>query len=184
MIIVLIGKTSSGKTSIVNKLISEHNFKKIVTFTSRPKRKREVNNVDYHFITKKEFKGKIDEGFFVEWKAYTTVEDVWYYGTALEDLKNVENNCVIILTPDGFREVKDKLEDDITSIYIYANNLTIKKRLIARGDNPEEAKRRLEQDNEDFKGVENEVDRIVYNNDGTNIDDVVNKILEFLEEVN
>lgn len=184
MPIIIIGKTSSGKTSIVNELVSKHNFKKIVTFTSRPKRKREVDSIDYHFITKEEFKNKIDEGFFAEWKAYTTVEGIWYYGTALEDLENAENNSVIILTPDGFREVKDKLGDAITSIYIYANNSTIKKRLIARGDNPEEAKRRLEQDNEDFKGVENEVDRIVYNNDGTNINDVVNKILEFLEEVN
>jgi len=40
----------------------------------------------------------------------------------------------------------------------------------------------LIRDNEDFKGIENEVDRIVYNNDCTNINEVVDKILEFLEE--
>lgn len=178
MVLILIGKTSSGKTSIVNKLISLHNFKKIVTFTSRPKRKGEKDGIDYHFISKEDFKQKVDEGFFAEWKSYMTVEGVWYYGTALEDLENAENNSVIILTPDGFREVKDKLEDRIISIYIYANNPTIKKRLESRGDNKDEAKRRLEHDNEDFKGIENEVDRIVYNNDGMDIDDVVKKVLE------
>ena len=176
--IILIGKTTSGKTSIVNKLISSHNFKKIVTFTSRPKRKGEKDRIDYHFITKEDFKQKIDEGFFAEWKSYVTVDGVWYYGTALEDLENAEENSVIILTPDGFREVKDKLDKNITSIYIYANNQTIKKRLESRGDNKDEAKRRLEHDNEDFKGIENKVDRIIYNNDGTDFDEVVKKVLE------
>ena len=39
-------------------------------------------------------------------------------------------------------------------------------------------------DNEDFKGFENEVDRIVYNNDGTNIDEVVSKIFEYIGGLN
>ena len=70
------------------------------------------------------------------------------------------------------------------SIYIYANNATIKKRLIKRGDDPKEAQRRLEHDNEDFKGIENEVDKIVYNNDGANMNDVVKKIIEYVEVAN
>ncbi len=183
MIITLIGKTSCGKTSIANKLVSLYSFHKIVTYTSRPKRKGEIEDIDYHFISKDEFKQKIDEGFFAEWKSYITIEGVWYYGTALEDLKNAEDNSVIILTPEGFREIKDKLGNNVISIYIYANNQTIKKRLIARGDNPKEAERRLESDNKDFKGFENEVDRIVYNNDGTDINNVVDEILKFLKEV-
>ena len=176
--LIIIGKSCSGKDTIVKKLISLHNFNRIITYSSRPKRKGEKDGVDYHFITKEDFKQKVDESFFAEWKSYVTVEGIWYYGTALEDLENAEDNSVIILTPDGFREVKDKLSNRVSSIYIYANNSTIKKRLATRGDNPEEAKRRLEHDNEDFKGIENEVDRIVYNNDGMSIDDVVNKILE------
>jgi guanylate kinase len=181
MIIVLIGKSCSGKNKAATELYSKYGFSRIVTYSTRPKRKGEIDGIAYHFITKEDFKQKIDEGFFAEWKSYTTVEGIWYYGTALEDLENAEDESVIILTPDGFRDVKDKLGDRVSSIYIYANNSTIKKRLSARGDNPEEAKRRLEHDNEDFKGVENEVDRIVYNNDGTDIEDVVKKILEFLE---
>ena len=181
MLTVILGKSASGKDTIVKKLISLHNYKRIITYSTRPKRKGEIDGIAYHFITKEDFKHKIDKDFFAEWKSYATVEGVWYYGTALEDLESAEDNSIIILTPDGFREVKDKLGDRVSSIYIYANNSTIKKRLFARGDNPEEAKRRLEHDNEDFKGIENEVDRIVYNNDGTNIEEVVGKILEFLE---
>ena len=181
-ILILIGKTSSGKTLIKEKLI-EKGFAGITTYTSRPMRKGEKQDVTYHFISDKDFKQKINEGFFAEWKSYITADGVWYYGTALEDLKNGEYNSVIILTPDGYRDVVNKLSENPTAIYVYANNSTIKKRLMMRGDNPNEAQRRLGHDNEDFKGIENEVDKIVYNNDGTNIDEVVQKILEFCKEM-
>lgn len=180
-ILILIGKTSSGKTLIKEKLI-EKGFAGITTYTSRPMRKGEKQDVTYHFISDKDFKQKINEGFFAEWKSYITADGVWYYGTALEDLKNGEYNSVIILTPDGYRDVVNKLSKNPIAIYIYANNTTIKKRLLKRGDNPNEAQRRLDHDNEDFKGIENEVDRIIYNNDGTNINEVVQKILDFVED--
>ena len=80
------------------------------------------------------------------------------------------------------QDIKDELPDkNITCIYLYANSSTIKKRLEKRGDNPNEVVRRMNSDTEDFKGFENEVDRIVYNNDGANIDDVVEKILDIVE---
>ena len=100
----------------------------------------------------------------------------------IEDVENADDKTVIILTPDGYRDVIKKVKNKPKSIYIYANNSTIKERLINRGDNPKEAQRRLEHDNIDFKGVETEVDKIVYNNKGSNINDVVNKILKYLEE--
>ena len=180
--IIIIGKTASGKDTIVNKLISLYGLKKVITYTTRSQRKGEKQDVTYHFISEEDFKQKINEGFFAEWKSYITVDGVWYYGTALEDLKNGEYNSVIILTPDGYRDVVNKLSKKPIAIYIYANNTTIKKRLLKRGDDKNEAQRRLEHDNEDFKGIENEVDKIVYNNDGTDIDEVIKKILDFMED--
>ena len=180
-ILVLIGKTSSGKTLIKEKLI-EKGFTGITTFTSRPKRKGEKQDITYHYISEEGFKQKIDDGFFAEWKSYDTEFGKWYYGSSLEDLENADDKSVIILTPDGYRDVVKKLSNRPTAIYIYANNATIKKRLLKRGDNEKEAKRRLDHDNEDFKGIESEVDRIVYNNSGTDINDVVDKILKYLED--
>ena len=180
-ILILIGKTSSGKTLIKEKLI-EKGFTGITTFTSRPKRKGEKQDITYHFISEEEFKRKIEEGFFAEHKTYNTEFGKWYYGTALEDLEKADDKSVIILTPDGYRDIVEKLSNRPTAIYIYANNATIKKRLLKRGDDKNEAQRRLEHDNEDFKGIENEVDRIVYNNDDSDIDEVVNKILKFVED--
>lgn len=176
--IVLIGKTCSGKDSVAKRLISAHGYKKITTFTSRPMRKGEVQNVTYHYITTDEFIEKINKGFFAEWKCYATTEGLWYYGTAIEDLERADDNTVIILTPDGYRDVIKKLGNKVFAIYIYADNETIKKRLISRGDDEQEAKRRLKHDNIDFKGIEYEVDIIVQNNDGTNIDDLALEILK------
>ena len=180
-ILVLIGKTSSGKTLIKEKLI-EKEFTGITTFTSRPKRKGEKQDITYHFISEDDFKQKIEEGFFAEYKTYNTEFGKWYYGSALEDLEKADDKSVIILTPSGYRDIVEKLSNRPTAIYIYANNATIKKRLLKRGDDKNEAQRRLEHDNEDFKGIENEVDRIVYKNEGDNIDNVVQKIIDFIEK--
>ena len=181
-IIVLAGKSASGKNFVAKKL-EEHGYKTIVTYTTRPKRKGEKQDITYHFISDEEFKQKIDEGFFAEYKAYDTEFGILYYGTALEDLENADDKSVIILTPAGYRDIEDKVDCKVVSIYLYANNATIKKRLIARGDNPKEAERRVLHDNEDFKGIENEVDRIVYNNESDTIDSVVQKILKYVSEV-
>ena len=181
-IIVLAGKSASGKNFVAKKL-EEHGYKCITTYTTRPKRKGEKQDITYHFISDEEFKQKIDEEFFAEWKSYITNEGVWYYGSSLEDIENADDKSVIILTPQGYRDIKDKVDCKVVSIYLYANNATIKKRLIARGDNPKEAERRVLHDNEDFKGIENEVDRIVYNNENDTIDSVVQKILKYVSEV-
>ena len=152
---------------------------------ARSKRKGEQQDIAYHFISDEEFKQKIEEGFFAEYQSYNTEFGVWYYGTALDDLENADDKCVINVEPQSYRDIKDELSDkNITCIYLYANNSTIKKRLEYRGDNPNEIVRRMNSDTEDFKGFENEVDRIVYNNDGDKIDDVVSKILKYVGETN
>ena len=169
---------------MVKKLV-EKGYSRIVRYSTRPIRKGEKQGVTYHFITKDEFEQKIEEWLFAEYQSYNTEFGVWYYGTSFEDLKNANDKSVIIVEPQSYMDIKDELSDkNITCIYVYANNSTSKKRLEKRGDNHNEVIRRMESDNEDFKGFENEANRIVYNNDGTNIDEVVSKILEYIGETN
>lgn len=181
--LILIGKGTSGKDTVLNRLVTKHGYKKIVTYTSRPMRKGEKQDITYHFTSSQEFQKMIEQGLFAEYKTYNSEFGVWYYGTALEDLEKADDKSVIILTPDGYKDVANKLSKKPISIYLYANNSTIRKRLKKRGDDPKEAERRVLHDNEDFKGIENEVDKIVYNNDGANIDDVIEKILKCVGDV-
>ena len=175
--IIIIGKTASGKDTIVNKLVKEHNFKKCITYTTRPMRPNEKQDITYHFISDSDFRNKINNDFFAEWKSYKTEFGEWLYGTALNDLQKESNNTVIILTPDGYRDIKDKISKNHKSFYIYSDEDTIKERLILRGDNPNEAQRRIAHDNIDFKGIENEVYKVISNNKNTNINDIVNTII-------
>lgn len=177
--IILLGKTASGKDTVLNRLVKEHGYKKIVTYTTRPKREREIQDVTYHFIGEDEFKEKIESGFFLEYKEYRSEHGTWYYGSAKEDYEKSDEKTVIILTPDGYRDfLREYPNMDHTSIYLYSNNKTLENRLIKRGDDPKEAKRRLDSDNKDFKGVQGLVHKIVYNNENDSLDEIVNKILK------
>ena len=181
--LILIGKTASGKNLVRDQLVEKCHFSPIITYTTRPMRKGEKQDVTYHFISTDEFLEKINNGFFTEWKDYVTNDGLWYYGTALEDIENADDRSVIILTPQGYRDIKEKLPDkNISCIYLYENIDTMKKRLSKRGDDTKEVERRIKSDLEDFKNFESEADKIVYNNDGTDIDEVIKKILDFVED--
>ena len=73
MLTIIIGKTCSGKSSIVKEL-RKYGFHSILTTTTRPIRNGETQDVDYHFISEKEFLKKVEQNFFTEYKAYTTLQ--------------------------------------------------------------------------------------------------------------
>lgn len=179
MAIIILGKTASGKSRIVDEL-AKQGYKKIVTTTTRPARKGEIDGVDYNFISEEEFKELINTRYFAEWKKYDTAEGIWYYGSPLDEISRSDNKSIVILTPDGYRDIKDELDDHI-AIYIYANNKTIRSRLSKRGDKKEEADRRIKQDNNDFKDAEFLADRIFYNNEDKDIGDLVDEICKYLK---
>lgn len=64
MLTILIGMSASGKDAILRELVANHGFCEIVTTTTRPMRKGEVNGKDYNFISRKEFEKGIAEGRF------------------------------------------------------------------------------------------------------------------------
>ena len=110
-------------------------------------------------------------------------DDVWYYGSAKEDLEKADEKSVIILTPDGVRDVK-KNGIKGTVIYLYANLTTIRARLKNRKDTNDKAEDRIERDLRDFKGAENLANKIVYNNTEDKLEDIVNNVLSYYKEVN
>lgn len=171
MITVIVGKTASGKTAILNELVKS-GCEKITAYTTRPPRKGEKQNKAYNFISEEEFIEKMNNGFFAEYQYFDTTEGRWYYGSAMQDYTDGK---VVILTPAGLSKIKNIF--DTFSIYLYSNRATIFNRLKKRKDKKEEAERRVRCDDIDFKEVENQVDKIVYNNSGADITEVTNKIV-------
>ena len=153
MLLVICGKMCSGKDTVVKRLINK-GFKKIVTYTTRPKRKGETNGVDYHYISKEEFENKIKDGFFLEYRTYKVASgDIWYYGSAKQDILKIrpEQKKVIIL------------------------------RAKRRGDKKPEITRRIEADGIDFSVMDIFAQKIIWNDEGTEVGDVVREILDYVE---
>ena len=68
LLIVLSGPSGVGKDAVLARMRkTERPFHYVVTATTRPKRAREKNGVNYHFLSRKEFQQMIDEHRFLEW---------------------------------------------------------------------------------------------------------------------
>lgn len=86
-----------------------------------------------------------------------------YYGSLKKDYKEGRQKC-IILTPAGLESVKNK-SIPVIAFYVDVSNQTIKERLRLRGDNHEEAERRLKADNSDFLHAKELADFIIKGTD-------------------
>ena len=175
---IILGKTCSGKDSVVNELI-KRGYKKIVTNTTRPMRNGEIQGKTYNFMKREDFIDAVSEGKFAEYTSYNVASgETWYYGTTKDSLKVGK---IIILNPAGFKDVKERINISYRSIYLYASDDVIRERLIQRGDNPEEAERRLQADKKDFEPIGPLVDYIIMNNGQKTIEQLANNIIDIIE---
>lgn len=143
--IVLVGHIASGKTSIARALENK-GYRRIITYTTRPPKKGEVDGVDYHFITETDFLHKQRKGFFAEGTGYDTIFGYWRYGSAFEDYQ-AKDKTVIVLNPRGVLNLKTKA----FVVHLDINEDMLISRAVERGDNIEEVRRRIEIDRELFE---------------------------------
>lgn len=188
MLTIIMGKTCSGKNTVVSELI-KRGWSQIITYTSRPKRRGEKNGREYWYISEDDFASKIKNGYFAEWKPYDVNGKTWYYGSPTEEIIEAsidDKNNVIILTPQGVVDVlailkRYVVDYQINIIYLYSNHNTILKRLKSRRDKNDSIERRMRADDIDFMNAVNLANKIVYNNDSDSIDKVVDKIIKSAE---
>ena len=153
MIVVLVGKTASGKTTVANELCKHHRYKRIVTYTTRPMRKNEVQDVDYHFISDEQFNEMVENNEFTEYKRYNTAHGVWSYGSVVtSEQEHSDDYYVIILTPQGLKDLSKKTSRYI-AFYLNVDFKTQLERLKKRGDEEQQIIKRLKNDAKDFENV-------------------------------
>ena len=85
-VIAIIGKSGSGKDTLLNKFFENFSRKnvlhKIISYTTRPPRENEVDGKDYFFVSKEEFAEKVLDFEMLEAAEFRD----WHYGTGLKSL--------------------------------------------------------------------------------------------------
>ena len=181
MIIVLLGASGSGKSTIEHELATHYGFEKIVSYTTREPRKNEENGKDYYFVDNETFNEILNDNLFAEYDEYSQNR---LYGTLKSDY--IDGNKVVVLTPNGLRQIKKNCENEnIFIVLVEASLGTRIKRYIDRCgvdnfnfDDKNEIAARVERDYGMFLGLEREANLVVHNNEGSDIKDLVVEILK------
>lgn len=179
MILILVGESASGKSTLAGLVEKNTNFSRIVTYTTRPPRNGEKDGVDYHFINYAKFEKMIAENKFIENAAYRE----WMYGTAINF--NKDENKVVVLTPAGARAFRQyvqnrpELELKLFVVYLEVDRRSRLIKLLERGDDIEEAYRRSLSDVGQFDAFWREADYVLQNPSYYLSPDELYKLLEY-----
>lgn len=157
--IILVGKSASGKDTILNEFVSNNLAKPLISHTTRPIRDGEKNGISYHFCNTKEFQNMIADNELIEYRTYETnvsnIKNLWYYGLKKCNTK-IKKDRIVILDIQGAKDfISYYGEENCIVFYINVDRFTRKKRCLSRGDyNKSEWNRRLKADKYDFRRSE------------------------------
>ena len=145
---VVSGPSGAGKNSVINRAMEGiPGLTYSVSYTTRPRRARETDGVDYRFVSREEFTRRIESGDFVEHVTY--LGD--FYGTSRSQIDDaVARGLDVILNIDveGAKLVRRAGLGEHAVVYVFlvpSSLERLEERLRARGtENDAEIAARLE----------------------------------------
>ena len=179
LLLVLSGPSGAGKDAVLHRLKMVHfPIAHITTMTTRPKRPKEKDGVDYNFVTKEQFQRLIDNNELLEWaNVYGN-----FYGVpkqAVRDALSEGKDTIIKIDVQGAATIKKIVPQ---AIFVFLAPLTMQElidRLTIRNtESKESLKLRIETVKEEMTRVEM-FDYIAVNEHGQ-IDRVVDEIRSIL----
>ena len=110
IMVILSSPSGAGKTTLVNLLSKENNFKISISHTTRQPRPGEVPNKDYFFVNDVEFKRLINNQEFLE---YAKVFNNYYGTTRTPIIDNLNKGINVLFDIDwqGADQIKNKKLD-------------------------------------------------------------------------
>jgi len=112
ILLCVMGRTSSGKDSLVSKLCERTGAKQIISYTTRPRR---TNEGDTHiFTTKETYEQMKAEGNVA---AYTEIAGNFYWTT----VDQLYENDIYIIDPLGVKTLKDLNLPNLRLVTVYIN---------------------------------------------------------------
>ena len=187
-IYVIMGKSSTGKDTIYNRLRDSEkvNFHNVIMYTTRPMREGEVEGKEYFFTSEDKVAEFEKFGKIIELRAYNTVHGVWKYFTLDDgqiDLVS-DKNYLIIATLEAYKKYVEYYgRDTVVPIYIEVEDRIRIHRALAREDmqeNPKYAEmcRRFLADEQDFSEENIKELQIVKRYQNNDLDECVREIIE------
>ena len=154
-VICLIGKSGSGKDTIVQKLHVDLKIPIAISFTSRPMRPGEMQDLTYHFVSDDYFEENKEK--FIEQRLYKVINPdetkaIWRYGLHRDSVKEGLN--VVVVDVNGYKALRKYFgKQNVLPFFIHCSDSTRLNRVLLRGDgsNELELMRRFAADEEDFK---------------------------------
>lgn len=179
LIVVLHGPSGAGKDSVIAGLRERTGIHRATSSNSRPKRDGETDGVDYHFLSREQFQGKIEAGDFIE-HAHVYGD---YKGLERSELEGplAKSEDVLIRTDlQGARTLRGLLRGAVFVLLTAESREALRARLTARkSESPESLSRRLAEVDEELADAPNN-DYVVENREG-GLDDAVGELVGIVE---
>lgn len=185
-ILIFSAPSGSGKTTIVNRLLSEGilDAEFSVSATSRAPRKGETHGKEYYFLSPEEFRRRIEMEEFLEWEQ---VYADTYYGTPRSELTRIwESGRVVVLDVDvvGGLNIKKMYPKESLAIFIMPPSIEeLRARLEGRGtETPDKVDMRIAKAEREIS-FSKDFDVIIVNDDLEKaVEEARRTVLAFLEK--
>lgn len=145
-IVIIIGPSGTGKSTLIQRVKSTFpELIESISYTTRPKREKEIDGVHYFFISKEQFFEMRDRGEFLEWAEVHS--EYKATGKAFVQKKINEGKFLLFdLDVQGADSILEAFPDQARAIFIAPPSLEeLEKRLKGRGTEDEKSlKVRLE----------------------------------------
>lgn len=180
---VLVGKSASGKTTILREVLSKLDIPVLLSQTTRPPRDNEIDGVDYNFVTMHTFDEDYKNKDILEYDVFRidSLKETWVYYTKKSDLLLPNTSQIKIVSPTGLAQLMSnkELRDNIVSIYIEADDKLRQKRYLSRCISPDNMNERFERDEKTFEHLF--TDYIILNDENMSINEASNQLINIIE---
>lgn len=151
--LIILGQSGSGKDFLMRKIVKKDLIGCLKT-TTRPKRNHETHGITYDFVTDTSFKEKIENDEMLCYQTFNVTPadrdpETWYYGITKAEFERAQ---VFIMTPGEFACIDPETRKKCFVVYLDIDREIRESRIIGRNDKNDSVQRRLDADEEDFKG--------------------------------
>ena len=132
-IVILSGPSGVGKDTLIEAWKAKNaNVERVVTYTTRPKREGEVDGIDYHFVSTRDFLEMALAGEFLEHKEVHGN----HYGTpvrSLADIVSRDKTAILKIDVQGALVAMQKLTGEMSIFVAPPSMEELENRLSRRG---------------------------------------------------